>query len=563
MAAKEELTQAERDKLEIDPDFDFRQIAERPFEDLTKSEIGMFKWSGVYHQLQTGYFMIRLRMPGGLLTADQLRRAGKLCTAYGQDQLCITTRQCLQFHWIRQQDIYKVIEGMSEVGVLTRNACGDVCRNVVGCPGQGSCKHEIGDTGKVLLEIADDPELLNEQRNLPRKHKINIVGCGSACGMEMMNCQGWHPVTRKTPDGTAEYGWQFLAGGGLGQLPHLAKPIFAWVPEHLVKHVARAGVEAHNRHGNRRKRKYARLKIIVADRGQEQFAELILDLMRERGIEGLDQIEVAGNTQATIKHIPFEGDSVIPEKTNGSNTVRVIIRRSEFTSAEASQFADWADEYGDGSVMFTQRQNLQFPAVKDYNVQKLLDAAHGAGFRTEGFEHLPDVVACVGTTMCNLAVSDTPNAYRRIVDAFADQEELWKKVGPLRINMNGCPTSCAHHWLADIGLRGRRTRTEQGSEEGFTITVGSRLDGAGYIGEPVVDISATDVVPAIRALLDLYLGDRAADTERFADYVARVGAESISEKLATIADWQAHEPANLRNLELGTVFTNVVKEAGQ
>ncbi|MEE9451384.1 MAG: nitrite/sulfite reductase, partial [Gammaproteobacteria bacterium] len=141
MVAKKELTQIEKDKLAIDPNFDFREISKRPFNDISTNEIGMFKWSGIYHQLQKGYFMMRVRIPGGLVTAEQLHRAGELAELYGQNELCITTRQTLQYHWLRKEDIYKVIESLQETGISTTNCCGDVVRNVTTCYLQGVCPH--------------------------------------------------------------------------------------------------------------------------------------------------------------------------------------------------------------------------------------------------------------------------------------------------------------------------------------------------------------------------------------------------------------------------------------
>src|SRR5210317_1020012 len=115
MKAQPGLTQVEKDKLEIDPDFDFRAIAERPFEEITPNELAMFKWSGVYHQLQTSFYMIRMVTPGGRMSTAQFNRAIDLAERYAQGELCITTRQTLQFHWVRQADIDKIIEGMAEV----------------------------------------------------------------------------------------------------------------------------------------------------------------------------------------------------------------------------------------------------------------------------------------------------------------------------------------------------------------------------------------------------------------------------------------------------------------
>ncbi len=561
MPAQPELTQAERDKAEIRPDIDFRDVASRPFDALSKNEIGMFKWSGVYHQLQAGFFMVRLRVPGGLLTSAQLRRAGELASEHAQNELCITTRQCLQFHWVSQADIYKVIEGMAAVGVLTTNACGDVCRNVVGCPMQGVCRHEIGDSRRMLMRIADDPELLHVKRNLPRKHKINVSGCSAACGMLLMNCQGWHPVARPGAGGAEEVGWAFYAGGGLGSLPRLARPIFDWVPEDLVVPVARATVEAHHRFGNRRQRRFARLKIVVDTFGPGAFARQLLTIMRERNVRGLERLEAAASTVPDMAPIPYEGEGLVPERVPGKNTVRVMIPRSVFTGDDAAQFATWAETYGDGTIMFTQRQNLEFRGVPDASVPDLLAALADSGLHTTGFEHVPDVVACVGTTMCNLAVADTPHAYRAITTELAPDEDLWRSLGPLRINMNGCPNSCAHHWIADIGLRGRRSMCTSGSEEGFSLYVGGRLDGPGHIAEHVTDLAGTDVVPVLRQILSAYLAQR-EDEERFGDFARRLGGAGVAAVLGT-ADGEDTEPVYMRNRRLQPVFDRVFKEAAQ
>lgn len=559
MPAQQDLTQAERDKREINPDFDFADIAKRDLDALTPNEIAMFKWSGVYHQLQRGNFMIRLRIPGGLINSAQLARAGELATAYGQDQLCITTRQTLQYHWIRLADIHKILDGMKELGVLTKNACGDVCRNVVSCSLHGVCPHEIADTAAMVMALADDPVLRDQQRNLPRKHKISVSGCASSCGQALMNCQGWYPVTRDHANGTTETAWALTAGGGLGSIPHMGKLIFDWVPSDLVVPVARAVVESHNRYGNRRVRKYARLKIVVAELGVETYRQRLLDIMRENGVDGIERLEAATG-EPDLSPIPYAGQSFIQQRDHALCTVRIIIPRSEISGGDAVRFAGLASEFGSGTLALTNRQNLEIRNIPAARVDALKARLHEAGWHTEGFDMLPDIVACVGTTVCNLAVSDTPALYRHLTEAFAGDTELTRAVGPLRINMNGCPNSCAQHWIADIGLRGRRVRNAAGgSEEGFALFAGGRLDAAGHIGEHVMDVSATDAVQVIRRLLALYLEER-ADGETFGDYARRLGGNQLGAKLSCGLTLTPHEPLNTRNTRLHHAMTSLFEE---
>ncbi len=523
MPAKEDLTQVERDKLTYGPDFDFREIAERPIETITPNEIAMYKWTGVYPQLQPGFFMIRVVTPGGRMTSRQFTRAVDLAERFGQGELCITTRQTLQFHWIRKEDIYKVLEGMAEVGITTKNACGDVPRNVVGSSLAGVAPEQTGDAARIIRMLADDDEIQN-QRNLPRKHKISVACANEAGAQTLMNCQGWVPVVR---DGVT--GWRYHAGGGLGARPYLAKVIFDWVPEDLVLPVTRAAVEAFRRHGDRRKRAFGRLKVVVDQMGAAAFGDCLLGIMRERKIPGLDQIEKAASPIPDIGRPILNGQPVVPQKQENRSVVRVIIPRSELRTAASRVIAKLSEERGGGIIMFTNRQNLELHDVPNENVPAILEQLHRAGLRTEGLEHLPDIVACVGTTMCRLAVSDTPDAYHRLHDAFSDDEAYWRKIGPLRVNLTGCPNNCAQAWIADIGLRGRRIRDDEsgGSEESFTVFVGGKLHGTGRIAEELFDVRTEELVPAIRRILDTYLETRDNDDEMFCDFIDRVGVPAF------------------------------------
>ncbi len=530
MPAQPTPTQVEKDKVEIGPDFDFREVARRPWESFTPNELAMFKWTGTYQQLQPHFFMIRMVTPGGLMTTRQFRRAVDLAEQYAQGQLCITTRQTLQYHWVRKEDLYKIIEGLAEVGLTTKNGCGDVCRNVVTCSLQGVCPHEVGGHVRRLLEaVAADPEIQDRQRNLPRKHKVSVAGCNRACAQTLMNCQGWVPATRTAADGTPEPGWTLHAGGGLGARPYLGKVIFGWVPDALALPVARAVVEAHHVHGDRRNRANSRLKIVVANQGARGFAETLLGILRDRAVAGLEQLAIPADPTPAIAPSYLDSQSVIQQRQKGLNTVRVIIKRSEISVHEGRELARLADQYDNGAIMFTNRQNLELRNVPDASVEPLLGELRNAGFRTEGHERLPDIVACVGTTQCRMAVSDTTKAYRLLLGTLAEDRALWEAVGPLRINLTGCPNNCAHGWIADIGLRGRRLRddTTGASTEGFTVLVGGSLAGAGRIAAPLLDVGMEELPAAVRRILEAYLANRTGKNETFADFVSRVTPEGV------------------------------------
>jgi sulfite reductase beta subunit-like hemoprotein len=538
MPAEETLTQVERDKLDIDPNFDFRALAVQDYDDIPANVMAMFKWCGVYTQLQKGFFMIRLVTPGGIMTTRQFARAVDLAEQYAQGELCITTRQTLQFHWVRLPDIHKIIEGMADVGVTTRNGCGDVTRNTVTCSMQGVCPHEAGDQVRdFILAVATDPEIRDRQRNLPRKHKISVAGCNRACAQTLVNCQGWVPASKPASAGETESGWRFHAGGGLGARPYNAKVIFDWVPHDLAIHVARATVEAFRRHGDRRKRAWARLKVVVDRMGPAAFGDLLIEIMRERGIEGLDRIEPATDSTPRIAPAFLDGQAVVPQRQPGLSTVRVLIPRSEITTDMGRHICRLADAYGQGEIMFTNRQNIDIRNVPDEQTDSLIAELDRAGLQTDANERLPDIVCCVGTTQCKLAVSDTRKTCLDILDKLGTDKAFWKRIGSLKINMNGCPNNCGHAWIGDIGLRGRRRRGNEGHNiEGYTVFVGGSTADAGRFGEPLLEADSAAIVPTLRELLEIYLRDRQDDTETFAAYVKRVGVDAIRQSMLSATE---------------------------
>ncbi len=165
--------------------------------------------------------------------------------------------------------------------------------------------------------------------------------------------------------------------------------------------------------------------------------------------------------------------------------------------------------------------------MPDANVEPLTEALHKAGLQTKGFERGPDIVACVGTTQCKMAVSDTRQSCLELKEILQSDDTYWNKVGPLRIHFTGCPNNCAHAWSADIGLRGRRRRGERGNVEGYSVFIGGKLSEAGSIAEHLVDVDRDQVNDVVRKILDLYLSGRRDSDEKFIQFVERVSVDEI------------------------------------
>lgn len=522
MVDKPGPTAIEMDKVEIGVDFDFETLARIPLDAIPPSHVALFKWTGIYQQLQKGFFMLRVRLPGGRITTDQLAGLADIAELYARGQLSLTTRQTFQFHWLLHTDLNRVLRALDALGLDSKNACGDVTRNVVTCPFQGVCPHEVGDVRETIMALANDPEIRDRQRNLPRKHKMSVAGCDRACNQTLMNCQSWAPILRDDSKATAVRGFRWYAGGGLGTRPMLAKLIFDWVPEELVVPVARAAVEVFRREGDRQRRAYARLKFVVDRLGPRGFGDMVLAELGNRGVSGIDEIQQATDSEPRVGPAVFEGETVVAQRQAGMNTVRILVPRGQITSAQARRFAELARRHGDGTLQCTARQNVQWRFVPDVEVEPLTEALRIDGWPVVGLDQAPDIVACAGTSVCRMAVSDTPGAYLALEGALSADRALWEAVGPLRIHMNGCPNACAQHWIADIGLRGTRRASADGSEECFSVHLGGSLAGPGHIAQPVCSVPGAKVVPTVRRILHEYLADRDGSKESFADWTRRV-----------------------------------------
>ncbi|PIW18843.1 MAG: hypothetical protein COW34_04160, partial [Armatimonadetes bacterium CG17_big_fil_post_rev_8_21_14_2_50_66_6] len=248
-----------------------------------------------------------------------------------------------------------------------------------------------------------------------------------------------------------------------------------------------------------------------------------------------------------------------PQRQPGFNIIRIMILRSELRTADSKRLAGWARAYGNGQLMLTNRQNVELRFVPDDRVEPLLTEIRNAGYPVDGFERFPDMVACVGSTLCNPSVSDTPNMYWRLWQDASNDRRFWQQVGPLRINLTGCPNSCAQHWIADIGLRGARLRRDAGSQDGFAIHVGGDLSGQGHVGEFVAQVGADQAVAVIRRLLTHYVTNRIGSEETFGQFARRLGGKRLAQLLGSVPT--AETPDNVRNLLMQPVFDQVLSEA--
>lgn len=497
---------------------DFDEIARKG--SMSREEVLIAKWYGVYSSRQRGDHMMRVVIPGGDLAAAQARALGGVANQYAGGCLAFTTRQSAQFHRVQLPDIPRVLRSLADVGLTTFHGCGDVTRNVAACPWAPICPHRRLD---VLPYAKQTAELIAGSRdldNLPRKFKITYSGCGANCAQPYINCVGVTALVRERADGSRQNGFRVVIGGGMGWKGFVARELYSFVPHEQIVRTCRAIAMLFRDHGDRFNRAKARLKFVVDRLGVEKCREIV---NANLDVEGVDRTQF--ETEAVTdcgEHWPARPLSdPEPRGSDGMAIARIMVSKGELTGDALIQIAELSERYGDKRVRSTNRQNLEIEGVAPRKLAELKGKIEELGFLADGFFGLADIVPCVGTTYCPLAVTETRAMYD-LLQSVVHQP----KYAPIRdkviINITGCPNSCSPYRIADIGLRGLRVSEQVGSVEGYQILVGGTQE---QFGQLVGEYKKPDCVRVVAALLDTFLAmtPRNPGSETLSDHVQRVG----------------------------------------
>ena len=498
-----------------------------PGEDLR----GRFRWWGLYTQRRQGargdveeiedrHFMLRIRVTGGQLTSEQLRVIGELSERYGRDVADVTDRQNVQLHWIRIEDVPAIWEALEAVGLSTTEACGDTPRAMLGCPLAGIDRHEVLDATPWLIQTNDrilgDPAF----SNLPRKFKTSISGCSQQCAEHEINDIGFVGV--HGPDGRP--GFDLWVGGGLGPSPKFAQRIGVFVEPERVADVWCGVVSVFRDYGYRRSRTQARLKFLMADWGPEHFRDVLESQYLGEPLP--DGVAAPPSERSQRDHIG------VHEQRDGLFYVGFAPRAGRNAGTQLQRVADLADRYGGGRVRATTQQKMVILDVRPEGVEALVAALeeHDLQVRTSVFRQ--GTMACTGIEFCKLALVDTKSRadwlYRELDRRLPDFDE------PIRINVNGCPNSCARVQVADIGLLGSLINVGDGEKvEGFQVHLGGHLGAEHRFGHRVkgVRVRATELADYIEGLLRRF-SDTRDPGEPFHQWVERADES-----------WLVHEEA--------------------
>ena len=527
---------------------------------------------GVYGQRQQDVQMLRVKIPWGGLTAPQLERLADIADRTPRGIGHVTTRQNVQFHFVPLTEVPPLLRALAEVGLTTREACGNTVRNVTVGHCAGVCPKEVFDPTPYADAVARFLLRNPMNQNLPRKFKIAFSGCPDDTGLTTLHDVGARAVVRTAEHGVEE-GFVVLLGGGLGPAPQLAQPLEAFTPADDLLPTVAAVVRVFDRHGNRENRNLARLKFLVKKLGIDAVRGLIV---REREALRLTTPfpAVSGWAERPPRPRPRDGASpgagdpgyarwrasnVFVQKQVGYAGVHIRLVRGDATAAQLRAVARVAREFGDGWARTSNQQNLVLRWVPVDALPLVYAALAAAGLALPGAERLIDVTSCPGADTCQLGITSSRGLALALSEMIERELPDLADAQGLRIKISGCPNSCGQHHIAAIGLYGGARKFHGEQAPTYQLLLGARLSGeAPRYAKPVARIPAREVPSAVKALLEAYRAERVAD-EPFDVFVDRVGAARLTTVLEPwtelppsaespdkYLDWGAAEPFTLQ-----------------
>ena len=543
---------------------------------------------GIYGQRQAGVQMVRIKIPFGGISANQLRRVAELADRYATGVGHVTTRQDIQLHFVELKDVPTIMRGLAEVGLTTREACANTVRNVTACHLAGVCRGEVFDVTPYAKTVAY--HLLRNPLNqsLPRKFKIAFSGCAHDCALTPIHDIGLLAVKRA--DGAI--GFRMVAGGGLGSAPRMAQLLREFTPMDELIPSIEAVIKVFDTLGNRKNRNKARMKFVIDKLGFEEFkrrweaayAAMGHALPTHEPIRLLQHQDEppalimphrngtargngAGNGNGTQngQETPFEmwkRTNVIQQKQDGYVTAGLKLFMGDITAEQMLAVADLSERYSNGNLRTTINQNLVIRWIPEQQIEALYGDLGVVGLADPGAELVEDIIACPGTDTCGLGITSSKGLARALAEVFPAGRVPADLAG-VDVKISGCHNSCAQHHISTIGLHGVGKRLGEHVAPHYELHLGGSVNGTAKIGQMTVKLPAKSVPAAITHLIDVYRRDRLAN-EGLPGFISRVGKNKLKDELIpyTIVpsyeddptfyyDWEGEEEFILEDLGPG------------
>ena len=527
------------------------QVGRRLSGELTEEEFKLLRlMNGVYLQLHA--YMLRIAIPYGTLSSNQLRTLAHVARKYDRNYGHFTTRQNIQFNWIKLEQLPDAMADLARAGLHGMQTSGNCTRNVTTDQWAGVAPGEIEDP-RVWAELLRQHVTLHPEFSfLPRKFKIALTASAHDRAAVRIHDIG----LRMHKNGAGETGFEVMVGGGLGRTPFIAKTIKPFLPKRDLLSYVEAIMRTYNQYGRRDNIYKARIKILVHELGAEKFGREVEEEWQsiKDGALALDPAVVADIT-ARFRYPDYEvladnppelakaraedrqfrawlDNSVANHKVAGYAIVTLSLKPEggppgDATAPQMDAIAYLADRYSFGEIRVGHEQNLALPHVAQRDLPELWRALAAIGVATPNVNLISDIIACPGLDYCSLANARSIPVAEEITRRFRDLD-LARSLGPLHINISGCINACGHHHVGHIGILG----VEKNGEEYYQVTLGGRADEAAelgaILGPAVPHGEIADVVEDIAAA---YLELRERPDELFISTVKRVGIEPFKERV--------------------------------
>jgi len=554
-----------REKLE--------EFAEKGWEAIPEEEhdewFSRFKFWGVFHHRdgQESYFMMRLTNCGGQLEPGQLKAIGEVAKEYasgpvenpefGDAWIDFTTRQSVQMHWLKLEDIPEIWDKLESVGVTSRSAGGDTMRNISGCPVAGKAEEYV-ETRELLDEIQAGIRGDDALCNMPRKFNISVTGCRQGCAQDAINDIGLEPAhtfvdsdkrsssgnrkSKISDDGEEVEGFNVRVGGGLGgREPRRARSLDMFVRPEQAYETVRTFVEYYHEAGNRENRSKNRARFFVDEHG--------VDAIREEMVERLSFEPERAGTNFRGEYTYNAGkptergahDHVgVYDQADGKNYVGLSVPVGRLPAEDAVELADLAEAYGSGEVRLTRRQNPIITDVPDGKLANLLNEPLLETYKPEPNPFERGAMACTGTEFCSLALTETKARTARMLRWLGENVDLPSDVSRIKIHYSGCTADCGQAMTADIGLQGMRARKDGEMVEALDVGVGGGIGEEPTFIEWVRQRVPADEVPGLIANLVEAFAALREEGQTFREWVDATGHETLVE-LAEPAEVEGYE----------------------
>ena len=496
---------------------------------------------GVYGQRQPESQMMRIKAPFGGINADQMDALGILAEKYASlGRGHVTTRENFQFHHIPLEVTPEIMRMIGDVGLSTREACGNTVRNVTGSPMAGVNPDEPFDVTPYAAAYARYFVRHPFTQSLPRKFKTSFSDSDEDYAISAIHDMGFIP---KMKDG--KKGFKMVTGGGTSIMPRIGQALFEFVPVEEYIKVTEAVIRIfHKTDELRKNRMKARIKFYIDRIGMDEFRTQVEEELKGEWAkksfdptpllfiedESKDAPSLKGNyrTGSSKEFDRWEDSNVRAQKQEGYRVVTVKLPLGDMDASQFHQIAEMSRKYAGGRMRLSHQQNLAFRWVPGDALYEVWETLNEIGLGDPGAHEITDIVSCPGTDSCKLGITSSMglgSAINEMVESIDTSDPLIRK---MHIKMSGCPNGCGQHHIGDIGFHGAAAKGPGGQIPAYELFLGGSFDGGDTrIGQRVkTRIPAKRVPEAIGKILSHYKTDRKSG-EEFKEYVARVGAESI------------------------------------